>query len=519
VVWHERFEYGKCTTQIPVAPDIGDWLECRTFFTELRSRPILRERIWPEPNSTDAAQLFREQELRARLLAASARLGHAFIDLYVLTICRLGSLKLRAEDIGEEAPEDAALQGIEEFLDLLESQMNKPLAEREWAAFDELSEIGAKDNSDKSIFDLIIDANAPDARSLALEEVGRRFGTLLSRQQPSGGMAGQVNHTLVSQFRMPGYPFILISTDLLQEGEDLHTFCSSVHHYGISWTPSSMEQRIGRVDRVRSQTERKLADLTRDVREEEKLQVYFPHLQDTVEVVQVQRVLTRMNDFLRLMHEGLILPGSDERKLDLSREMLAERRAVPQILTVLQSAFGVQPEQLQGNKQPSKATPAAAESALKRFKRLSTTVFPGLSIQWEPTTNVAQLFGTVRLQKRLQPFTLLLRSFADRIAIRCISPVGRILQNADDATLHAATAKHSVRLGAIPTDEDCTYDLTVENDVILSDDEAMDVPRVEWLIHHATKEADQLEQAHLPGKDEPLDTFKADLEREGRHEN
>ena len=43
-------------------------------------------------------------------------------------------------------------------------------------------------------------------------------------------------------------------TDLLQEGEDLHTFWSDVFHYGISWTPSAMEQRIGRVDRVRSLT-------------------------------------------------------------------------------------------------------------------------------------------------------------------------------------------------------------------------------------------------------------------------
>ena len=49
--------------------------------------------------------------------------------------------------------------------------------------------------------------------------------------------------------------------DLLEEGEDLHTFCSAVHHYGISWTPSSVEQRIGRIDRVRSQTDRRLAQL------------------------------------------------------------------------------------------------------------------------------------------------------------------------------------------------------------------------------------------------------------------
>src|SRR5206468_13021446 len=63
---------------------------------------------------------------------------------------------------------------------------------------------------------------------------------LLRAQQPIGGMSGQVNQTVVRQFRMPGYPFILTTTDLLQEGEDLHLFCSDVYHYGIAWMPSSM---------------------------------------------------------------------------------------------------------------------------------------------------------------------------------------------------------------------------------------------------------------------------------------
>ena len=98
---------------------------------------------------------------------------------------------------------------------------------------------------------------------------------------------------------MPGYPLVLVTTDLLQEGEDLHTFCSDVHHYGIAWTPSSMEQRIGRIDRVRSHTERRLGRLrTPTIRGEDMLQVYFPHLEDSVEVLQVDRVLARMNEFL-----------------------------------------------------------------------------------------------------------------------------------------------------------------------------------------------------------------------------
>ena len=75
---------------------------------------------------------------------------------------------------------------------------------------------------------------------------------------------------------MPGYPFVLVTTDLLQEGEDLHTFCSAIQHYGISWTASSMEQRIRRIDRGRSQSDRLLSSLDRDPEGDDLLQVYFP---------------------------------------------------------------------------------------------------------------------------------------------------------------------------------------------------------------------------------------------------
>jgi hypothetical protein len=397
--------------------------------------------------------------------------------------------------------------------------MNTPLARRPWAAFDELAEIGARDAAGRSNFDLILDTNEADLRTAALAEAGRRLGTLLSRQQPAAGMAGKLNQTLVRQFRMPGYPFVLVSTDLLQEGEDLHTFCSSIHHYGISWTPSAMEQRVGRIDRVRSQTERRLAGLDRDPLDEEKLQVYYPHLQDTVEVVQVQRVLARMNTFLRLMHEGLTVPGREEARIDLNRELLAARQVVPQILTPLHSAFGVQPRHLEGRAKPLAIQADAAAAIRQRFAGLAAARFPGLTIRWELSSNPARLLGTVQLGKRVQPFTLLLHSLAGSIVIRCVSPVGQRHQFDDDAALRSAVARASLRLGAIATEEQRTYDLTVENDVLFPvDDDAALVARVGWLIRRVTREADQLEQAQLPGRDEPLATFRDDLEKERSHE-
>ena len=73
---------------------------------------------------------------------------------------------------------------------------------------------------------------------------------------------------------------VIIATDVLQEGEDLHTFCSDVIHYGIAWTPTAIEQKTGRVDRVGSLTSRRLMKLDK-INENDKLQVYFPYIKDT----------------------------------------------------------------------------------------------------------------------------------------------------------------------------------------------------------------------------------------------
>ena len=510
-VWHERFERERPVKHATEAPDVGMALENRTFFTELRRRPTLREKIWPQPTTQAPVAFVREQELRGRLLTAAARLGHAFVDLYIATISRIGSLRIGAGEAGDDDNDSAGPPGITEFLDRLERQMNEPLGQRPWSAFDELSEIAAN-------FDLILDVNAHETRAAPLEDAARRFGTLLSRQQPAAGMAGQVNRTLVSQFRMPGYPLVLVSTDLLQEGEDLHTFCSSVYHYGISWTPSSMEQRIGRIDRVRSQTDRRLASLGRMPDDAEKLQVYFPHLQDTIEVVQVQRVLTRMNTFLRLMHEGLILPDEKDRRIDLRREMLAERPAVPQIRERLQTAFAVQPDTLKGTRHALAVSRERPERVQRWFESLVTAPLPGVEMRWEKTNEPGRLYGTVFLGDRQQPFSLLLRSIADRIIVRCISPIGQVLSDDGLSEVESHSSAQHVRIGAIRTEDKRTYDLTIEDDVLVQSVEAVDTSRVAWLTNRVTVAADDLERALLPGQDHPLEVFKEDLAKEGRYE-
>lgn len=513
-VWHERFESSRRYSPAPEAPEIGNLLNLPTFFTEIRERLPLRKRLWPESSFTDDyRKAFREQELRLQMLASAARLGHGLIDLYVMTIGRLGSIELRVQESGEEESEGREVSRINEYLDLLERQMNTSILDREWGVFDELSEISEN-------FNLIIDVNEPDALEKPLSETARIFGQLLRKQQPVGGMSGQVNQTLVRQFRMPGYPLVLITTDLLQEGEDLHTFCSSVHHYGISWMPSSMEQRTGRVDRVLSQTERRLSNITgRQLNGDDKLQVYFPHLEDTVEVLQVHRVLERMNVFMRLMHEGLTTLGREERSINTDKEFACYLQSVSQITERLRSAFPVLDEHLGNGEKYLSVGPEYSDDLKKRFACLKNRPILNLDILWDPQSAPGILMGTVKLGKRVQPFTLLLKSVREFPLIRCISPVGCIGPDDDPESIVAQTASRSIKIGAIVTKEDRTYDLTVEGDVLLAASSDTDFLRVGMLIKHIVNYADALEQEYLPGHDEPLDTFRDELIQEGNNDH
>jgi hypothetical protein len=510
IIWHERFETSVRNPSANEALDIADALEQTTFYTELRrpDRAELRKAIWPEPRVGSALERFREEQQRAQLLATAARLGHALIDLYVLTIQRLLSIEQRTlEDEG--ADENVGdRRRVDQYLDFLEAQRVTPVGERPWGAFDELAQIGQN-------FELILDVNAPGARSMQLAETTRYFGSILREQQPIGGMSGQINKTLVQQFRMPGYPFILISTDLLQEGEDLHTFCSAVHHYGIAWTPSSMEQRVGRIDRVRSQTDRRLSGLDATPAGDDLLQVYYPHLEDTVEALQVHRVLECMNTFLRLMHEGLAVPKGDHRRVDVSREMISGGRTIEPIRERLRTAFPIQQWALQGANRSIVCDETKAAAIGDRFQKLAGAEYPGLAIQWEPPSRTGALLGTVKLATgRIQPFALVLKSKGEWLLIRCVSPVGLVDPEAMMAALEESSRARCVRIGAIIGRDEGSYDLTVEEDVLLAEPEH-DVSRVTLLLQRVVEQADALEQIHLPSLDQTLDVFEADLKNEG----
>ena len=498
-------------------PYAEEFVNTRTFFTELRLRPKLRDKIWPKPAGSSLLECFKVQERRRELLASVARLGHAFIDLWALSVSRIDSIRLRAQERSGERSELL----IGDYLNLLEEQE----AERGFNAYYEMAEVGQS-------YDLIFDLNFPEAARLPLAALGRFFGLRLSKQTPVGGMSGGINSAMVRQFRMPGYPTVLITTDVLQEGEDLHTFCSRIIHYGISWTPSAMEQRTGRVDRIGSLTHRMLDNREARAHPDELLQVYYPYLADTVEVLQVERVFERMNRFIHLIHRF----GGEETdsRLDTRVEFARVRRNISQITEPLKSAFPVLPDCLKGTQMLSDRPFQSVKAALKHLHSIKSDVEKRIRIDWEESGDEADLYGTVftdqgRLLRmgdnrqpgfggvRRQPFVLTLRSskIGTHLLLHGVSPVGQVAidENREAEVVEWAREIRAAKVCEVPGPEFESYTLTVEGDIAF-DAQFTQIEEVVDLLTRIAVAADWLERRCFERLDQSFANFSKDLHKE-----
>jgi len=140
----------------------------------------------------------------------------------------------------------------------------------------------------------------------------------IGRFDPVVGVSGDTgDKTLYARkFRLPGYPIVMIATDVMQEGVNLHTFCRSVTHYGLSGTPIHIEQKNGRVDRINSLTHRKIQNnnyKSLDDFHSEKIQVRFPFVRQSYESFQVRRLASNLNDYLESLHDIEIENNADDR--------------------------------------------------------------------------------------------------------------------------------------------------------------------------------------------------------------
>lgn len=143
-------------------------------------------------------------------------------------------------------------------------------------------------------------------------------------KSPIAGTSGKVGSSkrvrIQSLFNTSFYPDIIISTDIFNEGIDLHLFCSRIIHYGIAWLPGDMEQRIGRIDRLFCKGYRDYEDSKK--REEngncKQIKIDFIHMDDEMDKRQISKILERMIEAIKELE--VLDAGEKNKEVDCNEE-------------------------------------------------------------------------------------------------------------------------------------------------------------------------------------------------------
>ena len=210
-----------------------------------------------------------------------------------------------------------------------------------------------------------------------------------------------------------------------------------------------MEQRTGRVDRIGSLVQRRLDGSDQEPDKRELIQVHYPHLSDTIERLQVRRVLERLNEFLRLIHRAAPGLASQESKVDVAREILRPEEMVPGIEGLLESDFPVSEVWLRGEQEPDDINRPDLRILDSQFDEACSRLSLQLGIDVLRRQAVRTFLGRAAVSQgkiiawknrddhsnyREQPFELVLRAqvAGDATLIRCKSPIGLLDLNNDE---------------------------------------------------------------------------------------
>jgi hypothetical protein len=129
----------------------------------------------------------------------------------------------------------------------------------------------------------------------------------------NGPVRPATRQRLLLGFNSPFFPEVLVASRVMAEGVDLHLNCRYVIHHDLSWNPSTVEQRTGRVDRIGAKAERA----------GEPILVYWPYVAGTQDEKMFRVVRDRERWFQVVMGEHYM---TDE----LSTDRLADRVPLPE---------------------------------------------------------------------------------------------------------------------------------------------------------------------------------------------
>lgn len=149
------------------------------------------------------------------------------------------------------------------------------------------------------------------------ERKGRQRGELLlpNVRLVNGRTQPETRQRLMLAFNSPFFPEILITSNVLAEGVDLHRCCRVVIHHDLDWNPSVVEQRTGRVDRIGAKAE--------GAGDGRPIHVFLPYLAETQDEKLYRVVMDRERWFNVVMGEQFRV---DARTTD----QLAQRVPLPE---------------------------------------------------------------------------------------------------------------------------------------------------------------------------------------------
>ncbi len=335
-------------------------LQFETFYSALYTNGLDRT-LFPLPKavyrqlqtditSDQVAHLLDKLNAHSHLVSLCLRTGHGIVDVYISRI--------------KQGPANLTETSRQAWLDDIMAVLKDQSAGHEFSTYHELKGLAEQ-------LDLIIKTNLPEIFDHPVEARRKFVSHRLNPVSPVIGATGETYNNRSAQarkFRMPGYPLALISTDVFQEGEDLHTFCDNVMHYGLSGSPVSIEQKTGRVDRVNSCVQRRLLNYPdKKIAEDDLIQVFFPYVKESIELLQVRQLCRNINDFIASLHE---IGGQERIVLDVveTDKEIADKSAIPeQINSFLQSPYTENvPETLNDSKQALVAHETQLSDAITR---------------------------------------------------------------------------------------------------------------------------------------------------------
>jgi hypothetical protein len=121
----------------------------------------------------------------------------------------------------------------------------------------------------------------------------------------NGDTGPETRQRLMLTFNSPFFPEILISSNVLAEGVDLHRYCRYVIHHDLDWSPSILEQRTGRLDRIGAKVERC----------GEPIHIYLPYVAETQDEKMYRVVMDRERWFGVVMGEKFSMDARSTDKL------------------------------------------------------------------------------------------------------------------------------------------------------------------------------------------------------------